>query len=348
MATVLPATAEPKQTAEPSPVDQIKAILDQETEVVEEKPAKPSIEGEDAAPEESDGTPEDKPEEAKEEAEEVEETAQEEFAEIPLEQLESIILEVKVKGEDGADVLEKPTIKELREGYMRQKDYSRKTAEVARQREQAQEFIRQGIESERNSMLATLDQLRSVVVETAAPELKDVDWNALSTNDPFEYIRLRNRAEQIDKVLKGIHGKQQELTTKRNEENAAALKRAAEESLKTLQSDIPGWNEELYQGLMQTAIKDYGYKPDEVQSWIDPKAFKVLHDAQQFRKLGTQKPVAKPVLEKKVVKVPKFVKPGSTQNKVTKAQAQESEAMKRLQKSGKREDAAAVILSRLG
>ena len=55
-------------------------------------------------------------------------------AEIPLDQLEAIALEVVTKGDDGSDVTEKPTIKELREGYMRQKDYSRKTADIARQR----------------------------------------------------------------------------------------------------------------------------------------------------------------------------------------------------------------------
>src|SRR3990167_3656548 len=60
------------------------------------------------------------------------------MAEIPLDQLEAIALDVKTKGEDGKDVVEKLTVKELREGYMKGKDYSRKTAEVARQRERSE------------------------------------------------------------------------------------------------------------------------------------------------------------------------------------------------------------------
>ena len=65
------------------------------------------------------------------------------MAEIPLDQLEAIQLEVEVSG-DAGKVTEKLPIKELKLGYMRQKDYQTKTAEVARQRNEVGEKIRQG------------------------------------------------------------------------------------------------------------------------------------------------------------------------------------------------------------
>ena len=265
------------------------------------------------------------------------------MAEIPLDKLEAIELEVKVKGEDGRDVIEKPTIKELREGYMRQKDYSRKTAEVARQREEVPEKIRQGVESERTSYLQQLQQLQSVVIETVAPELKNVDWNTLATSDPFEYVRLQNRSNQVQQVLQGIQAKQQEITKKQEAEMSQARAKVAQQSRQVLEEKIPGWSDDLYQTLMKAAVSDYGYKPDEVASWLDPKAFQVLHDAAEYRKLKA----TKPIVDKRVVNVPKVVKSG-TVSTTSKPQARQSEAIKNLRSSGRIEDAAAVIRSRLG
>ncbi len=262
-------------------------------------------------------------------------------AEIPLDQLEAIQLEVEVSGEEGK-VTEKPTIKELKLGYMRTKDYQKKTAEVARQREEVGDKIRQGIESERASYAQNLQQLQTALLETVAPELKDVNWNHLAANDPAEYVRLRNRADQIQNTLKGMQSKQQEITARQQAEQSEALKKVAQNARETLERDIPGWNDDTYQKLMKHS-ENYGYKPDEVAKWVDPRAFKLLNDAMQFKALKSDKPLEK----NKVVNVPKVVKPGvSTQ--ATAIQKARDGAMGKLQKSGRIEDAAAVIRARLG
>ena len=263
-------------------------------------------------------------------------------AEIPLDQLEAVQLEVTVKGDDGKDVVEKPTIKELREGYMRQKDYSRKTAEVARQREEVGEKVRQALESERTRYATELQQLQAVLLETAAPELKDVNWNHLAANEPAEYVRLRNRADQIGNVLKSVQAKQQELTQKQADEQRQALAKAAQESRSRLEAEIPGWNDNLYQELMQVGVS-VGYKSDEVANWLDPRAFKVLHEAYEYRKLKAGKPPA----ASRVATPPKVIKPGATAAN-TQAQQRAQESMKRLQSSGNVQDAAAVIRARMG
>ncbi len=256
--------------------------------------------------------------------------------EIPLDQLEAIALEIKVKGDDGSDVTEKPTIKELREGYMRQKDYSRKTAEVARQREEVGEKVRQAIDSERNSYVSTLQQLHNVVLESVAPELKDVNWNHLASNEPAEYVRLRNRADQITQALGQIKSKAEEASKKQDADRRQALLETAKKSRSQLESDIPGFNDALYQSLIKTA-ETYGYKTEEASQWVDPRAIKLLNDAYQYQKLKSEKPIA----DKKVVNVPKVIKPGpATPNRAT---VQATEARSRFQKSGKLDDLAEVL-----
>ena len=265
-------------------------------------------------------------------------------AEIPIDQLEAIELEVTVKGEGGTDITEKLPVKALREGYMRQKDYQRKTAELARQRESEAETRRQAIEGERTAYQQNLQQMQALLLETAAPELKDVNWNDLAANNPFEYVRLRNRADQITQALSQIQGKHKELTAKQQAEQETARKTAATKAVETLQADIPGWNDTLYQSIMKSGEK-YGYKAEEVATWTDARAIKLLHKAHLYDQMQADKKA--PPTDKKVVVAPKVLKPGTPQN-VSQRQQKEVGALKQLRTSGKIDDAAAVIRSRLG
>jgi len=258
---------------------------------------------------------------------------------IPLDQVEAIELEVTVKGDGGEDVVQKLPVKELKAGYMRQADYSRKTAELARQREEVDLKTRQGIESERTALNKSLEEANQLLLETAASELKDVNWNHLAANDPAEYVRLDNRRQQFIRAHSEIQSKQAELAKKGHAEQAQAKQKAAEVARTTLERDIPAWSDELYQKLMKTGV-EYGFKPEEVGSWVDSRAIKVLHDAYQFRQMKSEKPVK----DNKVVNVPKVVVPGAKKPAAPRGQ----EALKRLQSSGRIEDAAAVIKSRMG
>ena len=268
-----------------------------------------------------------------------------EVAEIPLDQLEAIELDVTVKGEDGKDVAEKASIKALREGYMRQKDYSRKTAEVARQREQLREETQKAANAERLKYVAELQTMHDLVSQVADSELANVNWNDLAQNNAFEYVRLDNRKKQIEQAKESIRAKQQEVLSKHQTEQRAAMQEATAKARTQLESDIPGWNDALYQTLMKSAIEKHGYKQDEVAAWIDPRAFKVLHKAYLFDQMKAEK--TQPASEKKVVVAPKVVRPGVPRETNQVAQ-REANAMGKLRTSGKLEDAAAVIKSRFG
>jgi len=275
-----------------------------------------------------------------EDAPEKEAPAQEK-AEIPLDQLEAIELEVTTKGEDGADVTAKHSIKELKLGYMRQADYSKKTAEVARQRSEVAEKTRQAIEGERSQYQAALKQMQQLVMETAASELKDVNWDHLAANDAFEYVRLRNRADKFAQALSSIQAKEKEVSDKRTAEQAEAVKKAATTARAQLEADIPGFNDAMYQSLMKAGEK-FGFKAEEIGTWVDPRAIKLLHAATQAQAGAPVKPSA----DKKVVVVPKTVKPGASADE-TRGQQRHAEAMKKLQGSGTIQDAAAVLRARI-
>src|SRR6267142_4731705 len=191
-----PPQAKPKAAQAPEP--------EPEQEQQEQQPA--PAEGEPQA--ESQGEPEAEPEQNQQiEGQEADAPT---AREIPLEELEGIELEVTIKGDDGKDVVRKPTIKELREGYMMQSDYQRKTADLARQREETAESTRKAVETERTQYQQNLQTLHNLVLETAASELKDVNWNDLAKNDPLKYVEIRNRADQLANTLTTIQGKMKE------------------------------------------------------------------------------------------------------------------------------------------
>ena len=324
--------------AAPDPVTMISALLDAEKVVQNQKPetkAEPSaqpeqdadykaeenavVEGEDAQPTDAEKPP---------------------VAEIPLEQLESIELETTYKSSDGKDVTEKLPIKTLREGYMRQQDYQRKTAEVARQREEVGQKIRQGIESERTQYQQNLQQLQTALVDLVSPELKNVDWNDLANNNQFEYVRLSNRRDQISQALQAISAKQQETRTKAETDQRQLAQETARKTWATLESEIPGWSNDVYQAALK-ASETLGYTAAETGAWLDPRAIKLMHKAYLYDQLKAGKPAA----DKKVVAAPAVViRPGASAPANTQGQ-KTRQAMERLGKSGKVDDFAAVIAS---
>ena len=319
--------------ATPDPVTLISALLDAEKVTPDSKPAEPKP---DAAQPEGDAKPGDN---AQVEGGDAQPDKDAKTAEIPIDQLEAIELETTYKSDDGKDVTEKLPIKELRLGYMRQKDYGRKTAEIARQRAELANSVRQGIESERTQYVNTLQQMQTTLTELVAPELKDVNWNDLAANNQYEYIRLSNRRDQVNQALQGIVAKQQEVRAKADADRSQAAKATAQKTWATLEADIPGWNDQLYQEALK-AGESVGFQPGEVGQWLDPRAVKLLHKAYLYDQLK----VGKPPTDKKVVVAPAATKPGASVP-VSKTAQKTGEALGQLRKSGRVDDLAAVIAS---
>lgn len=252
---------------------------------------------------------------------------------------EAPLFQVTVKGDDGTDQTVKLSLKELQSGYMRQKDYGYKTAEVARMRESTQTAIKQEADRLQQAYMTHLQTQQMALVNAIAPELRGVDWQKLSAEDPAEYVRLSARAQQVGTMLQGINQHMTQLQQRQAEQAQLAMAEAVQKSIDTLQKDIPGWNDEIYANILKGG-EDYGFSLDELRGVSDARVIKLLHDASKYRQLQ-----AKPVTEKKAVAVPKVIKPGSRTgtNPQTKAA---DDAAARLRKSGKVQDAASLFLAR--
>lgn len=169
---------------------------------------------------------------------------------------------------------------------------------------------RNNFEAAKNAFKAeagnTISHLRLAKLEAdrVIDDYVDFDWAELSRKDPQSYVENREfldkyRARKLE-IMSAMEEVEQDAESARQGE----FQQQAQSCLTELKSGVPGWNDSLYQDLMQYAV-DNGTPEDNIASCVDPFVFKVLHKARQFdlgkqvvkakikRKVGSPKKVAK-------------------------------------------------------
>lgn len=237
------------------------------------------------------------------------------------------------------------SLDELRLGYMRTADYTRKTKEAAEIKRAAQEEAKQAVVAYQQQVANELKQMDAFITSVAMPEMQGVDWNKLAADDPAEFVRLSHRRNQLLTLKQQVSQKLQQAEQQRISEEEASRAQAIQQAQEQLSSEIPNWNAELQQALVKSG-REYGYSDDELAKVYDPRLVKLLHAAHQWGQLQKQAPI----VEKKVVNVPKILKSGASPLKADAARGKYEELRTRIKKSGGKDHAAVedLIKSRLG
>jgi hypothetical protein len=281
------------------------------------------------------------------EAEATEEVESEEATEEPDEEVEEeeqsqdevpAILKLKVNGED----VEKP-LDEVVALAQQGLDYTQKTQQVAEQRKELEAYA-ESIKAQEQAFQEQM-QLNNVLIEDVAKitsldqqlnQYANVNWNQLSDNDFVEAQKLFFTYNQLQQersqLVSQFEAKKQQVVQKQTQLMSEKIAKGKE----ILAKEIPNWSPETNQALLSTG-KDYGFSDAELNSIVDPRHVKVLHDAMQWRKLQQNSTVKKKVSSAKPV-----VKPGS---KDTKAEASSNHRNLReqLRKTGKSDAAPKLI-----
>lgn len=226
--------------------------------------------------------------------------------------------------ENGQKVSKKLSLREFQKGYLRQADYTRKTQDLAKQRSEVQEVLRQATDKASKEYAQKLDMLQEAMVKTLAPELANVDWNKLATEDPFEYVRLSNRQRQIAESMQAITAEKSSLEARTRTEEQQKKAERWQKTLEVLQQDIPDWSQPVVQKIVKAA-KDAGADEAQVNALDEGWIIKLAHKAALYDELNAKRPE----VEKKVALVTKTLKPGQ---KVTPTKADDN--LNRWKKSG--------------
>lgn len=190
----------------------------------------------------------------------------------------------------------------LKDAFLRQADYTRKTQEVAEIRKQAEAQAETARQREAFIQHNVAEVARIQAIDTELAQFQQVNWDQLWDSDPVQAGKLNQRAQflqaqraQTEQVLTQRQAQflqwQQQEAAKRLNEGQQVLKR-----------EIPNWGTEI-QDQLRTYALNTGWSAGELQN-ITPRQVVALYRDFQFVKMrekATQKP--RVVQEKPVTRI---------------------------------------------
>jgi len=198
--------------------------------------------------------------------------------------------------------------KDLKDGFLMQSDYTRKTQELAEQRKA---FEAQREEWSKLSETELKAQADVTSIDQALSEFQQIDWNRWQEQDPAaaqraftQYQLLKDERQQ---ALNTFQQARQERTLQEQRESAERLQKGTAQ----LAKEIPGWGQEKATELLNFG-QQLGFDQQELMQIDDPRMVIALYHAQQgFKSQAKQKTAAK-VEAQQAVKPAAKVKGGKT------------------------------------
>lgn len=240
---------------------------------------------------------------------------------------------------DGEEI----TIEELRSGHLRQKDYTRKTQELAENRK-AMEAQYQEIERERAEYAQLLPAMAERIQQAAEQE---PDWDTLYDTDPVMAAKAERqwRKEQEERVaqLQAVQAEQQRMQQIEAQKREQMQQSYLEQQRQILPDIIPEWRDKKVAATEATQIRDFllgeGFSEQDVSGMSNATLVKLARKAMLYDRGETR---ANEVKAKPKKPRAKILKSGSRASQPKRTSAAQ-EAQNRARKTGRVNDAAAAI-----
>lgn len=199
--------------------------------------------------------------------------------------------EIEVDGRKFA--LPKSAAEKIKAGFMKDADYTRKTQEVAAQR-QAVEAQRAEVEKARETQQQFIKEMAKVEALTdQLAQYEKVDWNALRAQDLDAYLEH----QEIRRTLETQRNAAQEAVTQKQQQFALdeqqAIAKQVQDAEAYVQREIPGGEARTKQLHEYAAKEGVKFDPLVAKALIsNPALFKMMHKAELYDQLA-QKQAAK-------------------------------------------------------
>jgi hypothetical protein len=226
----------------------------------------------------------------------------------------------------------------LKDAFLRQRDYTQKTQEIAELRRQA------SVAAQHQQVVAQFQQAVSgeqselAQVHGDLAKYKALDWQAL---DVETYIRAKHQMdtlkERAGEIEQSIGRKAQAFQQWRGRQ----VQEVSQAGANYLKQAIPNWNADAQADARRQAA-ELGYSDAETAEVYDPRFVRALWKAAQFDKLQAGKPAA----VERAKAAPPIIKPGASQGANVARESQYKKQREQLRKSGDYRDAAKLLLMR--
>ena len=237
------------------------------------------------------------------------------------------------------------SLDELKDGYFRQQDYTRKTKDLSDSRKSVDE-LKNSLTRENEEAKIKRDQYEKqlqVLSQQLQASQPKVDLDRLYEEDPAEYVRQKAEMDRRKEFLETTKREQEKIRLEKQKEHERNYNAYLEREKNLLAQKLPIYSDkekgpEFVKNLTNFA-KEIGYTDQEISMLVDHRAVLMLANAYRYNKL--KKANAK---NKKVTRTPKVVS-SSSQKFV-----EDTDAVKRirskkavLKKSGKVRDAVSIL-----
>lgn len=244
---------------------------------------------------------------------------------------------------DGEEI----TVEELRRGHLRQRDYTRKTQELAEARKTVEAFAAE-IQQKDAQYAELLPILRAKVQQTMEQE---PDWDKLYDTDPATAAKaerqFRKQQQERQQQLEAIVQEEQRLKYEQQVQTSRQLEVYTEQQRQVLPDIIPEWRDTSTAKKEASELREFlmseGFSEDDVSGLRNATLVKLARKAMLYDRGQTRATAAK--VQSKAQK-PKTLKSGSRGSQ-PKPKSAQKEALQRVKSTGNVKDAAAAIKSLL-
>ena len=228
---------------------------------------------------------------------------------------------VSVTMDDGSQI----TVAELKKGYLRQSDYTRKRQEESQIAQRAEQLSQQYSQSLQQAQM---------IAQAFMPKRPDP---ALLDYDQAEYLRQERAFNQAQQYVNHLQGQHQQLSAQEQQKQAEQRQAMIAAERQKLMETMPELKSEPARQKMQAelaeAVKSFGFEPNELENVYDHRVIKALVYANKALQAEKSQKAVKKKVAAKAEKAAPVAKP-KQKNKLTGKAARRAELTAKLKKTG--------------
>ncbi len=250
------------------------------------------------------------------------------------------LYEVEFTDETGAKVTKGITVDELKKGFMLERDYRHKTAQLSEQARQFDGARTQWVQQFHQEASTKLRDIESVFHHAVQDEFANVDWEQLARNTTAEeFNQHKARYERMQ-------ARAQQATQARAQFDHQMMEQRRMRFIQETPRYVPGWSPDPTNPknieLTRTAL-ELGLTPDDIRGLDEPRFVVALNRVAELLGRSKQAPTQAAIAQKKVENAPPVLKPQSTRAQSAGHSQRQKESINRAMKSGRWQDLADAL-----
>lgn len=166
---------------------------------------------------------------------------------------------------------------ELRDGFLMQSDYTRKTQEVAEMRKSVE--ARQAEAEAQYNVSQEVLQARAALMlhDSQLEQFQNVNWQQLENEDPVGAMSAWRQFQQLKETRSNIAGFLDEQQTQRSAQAERETANRLRETRAFAEKEIPGWSPDVDAKITEFAEKQLGYSRETLLGAYSPAVYRTLH-----------------------------------------------------------------------